>query len=152
MEKIIEWQAPDHELPERPTDWYLSVGVVGVAISVASFILGNLLFAIFCLLATASIIIHMAKKPESIEFSITDSGIQMRHDFFPYGKLRSFWIDHEKNKNDMVIHSNRSVLPHLVVPIRDVDPEEVREKLRRHIPEIYEHKNLIDKSIDYLGF
>ncbi len=150
--KIIEWQAPDHELPERATDWYISVVVIGISASVASLFLNNFLFAVFCLLSTISIIIHAAKKPEMLDFAITSRGIQIRHDFFPYAKLHSFWIDHENNKNDIILHSDRAVLPHLIVPIRDVDPEYIRMELRKHLPEKYAHKNLFDKALEYMGF
>jgi hypothetical protein len=92
--KIVEWQAPDHELPVRPADWYISVLVVGISVSIAAMFLNNILFAIFCLLSTGSIIIHAAKKPEMLDFAITTRGIQIRHDFHPYAKIHSFWIDH----------------------------------------------------------
>ncbi len=150
--KIIEWQAPDHDLPNKPVDWYISVVVVGISISVASLFLHNLLFAIFCLLSTISIIIHMAKKPEIIDFSLTTQGVWIRHDFFPYSKLHSFWINHAKNKDEIILHSDRNVLPHLIVPIKDVDPEYVRVELKRHIPERYAHKNFFDIALEYLGF
>ena len=150
--KIIEWQAPDHDLPIKAADWYISVIVIGLSISVASLFLHNLLFAVFCLLATISIIIHAAKKPEMIDFSLTTQGIQIKHDFFPYGKLYSFWINHQKNKNEIILHSDRTVLPHLIVPIRDVDPEDVRMLLKQHVPERHAHKNLFDITLEYLGF
>ena len=150
--KILEWQAPDHELPTKESDWYISVIVIGVSISIASLFLNNLLFAIFCLLATFSIIIHMAKKPEIIDFSITTRGIQIRHDFFPYAKLHSFWIDHEKEKEEIILLSDRAVLPHMIVPIRDIDPEQLRLVLRQYLPERYVHKNLFDRALEYLGF
>ena len=150
--KIIEWQAPDHELPTRAADWYISVIVVGISISIGAIFLNNILFAIFCLLSTASIVIHAAKKPEMIDLIITSRGIQIRHDFFHYNNLHSFWIDDDNGKNDIILHSDRNVLPHLIVPIRGVDPEVVRLELRRHLPEKYAHKNLFDKALDYLGF
>lgn len=150
--KIIEWQAPDHELPTRAADWYISVIVVGVSVSIASLFLDNFLFAVFCLLSTISIIIHAAKKPEMLDFAISNRGIQIRHDFFPYDKLHSFWIDQEKDKNDIILHTDRNVLPHLIIPIKNVNPEFVRNELRKHLPEKYAHKNLLDKALEYLGF
>ncbi len=150
--KIIEWQAPDHELPTRATDWYISVIVVGVSVTIASFLLNNPLFAIFCLLSTISIIIHAAKKPEMIDFSVSSHGIQIRHDFFPYNKLHSFCIDHEKGRNEIILHTDRNILPHLIIPIRGVDVEFVRGELRRHLPEKYVHKNFFDHALEYVGF
>ncbi|MDO8493173.1 MAG: hypothetical protein Q7S19_01350 [bacterium] len=150
--KIIEWQAPDHELPIRATDWYISIVVIGVSASVAALFLGNFLFAIFCLLSTVSIIIHTAKKPEMIDFAITSQGMQIRHDFFSYNNLHSFWIDNDKGKNEIILHSDRNVLPHLIIPIRGVETEYVRMELRRHLPEKYAHKNFFDRSLEYLGF
>ncbi len=150
--KIIAWQAPDHDLHEKAVDWYLSVVAIGTSVAVASFFLNNFIFAIFCILATISIVIHAAKKPEMIDFAITTQGLQIKHDFFPYDTLHSFWINHKKNKGEIIIHSDRAVLPHLIIPIGEMDQEHLRIELRRHIPERYEHKNLFDFALEYLGF
>ncbi len=149
-QKIISWQAPDHELPEKPADWFISVMVVGLAVTIGALFVNNILFAVFAFLATLSIIIHVAKKPEIIDIHLTTEGIEIRHDFFPYRKLHSFCINHTKNKNELLLHSDRSVLPHLIVPIKDVNPEHIRAELRHYIPEVYAHKNLIDKFLEYL--
>ncbi len=150
--KIIEWQAPDHELPERATDWYISVIVIGISAAIASLFLGNPLFSIFCVVSTASIIIHMAKKPEWIDFSVGTRGVQIRHDFFPYKNLHSFWIDNENGKNEIILLSDRNVLPHLIVPIRGIDAETIRLELRKYLPEREVHKNLLDKALEWMGF
>ena len=147
--KIISWQAPDHDLTEKSADWYISVIVIGVAVAIASLLVDNLLFAIFSLLATTSIIIHVAKKPELIDIHLTTEGIEIRHDFYPYGKLHSFWIENNKGRDELLLHSDRAVLPHLVVPIRDAHPEDIRGELRQHIPERQTHKNLADKILEY---
>ena len=150
--KLLTWHAPDHDLPVKAADWYISITVIGVAISIAALFLNNLLFAIFILLATGSVILHAAKKPEMIEISISAQGIQIRHDFYPYSKLHSFWINHEKHKDEILLHSDRAVLPHMIVPIRDVNTEWVRTELRIHLPERAAHKNQIDHAQEYLGF
>ena len=151
-QKILSWYTPDHDFPEKPSDWYISVCVIGLAIAIASLFVNNLLFAIFAILSTGSIILHAAKKPEMIEVAISVQGIQIRHDFYPFSKLHSFWINHEKHKDEIILHSDRAVLPHLIIPIRDVNPEWVRAELRMHIPERAAHKNLIDRLQEYLGF
>lgn len=148
--KIISWSAPDHDLPERPFDWFISVVVIGLAITIASLFVSNLLFAIFAFLATMSVIIHAAKKPEQIDIHLTTQGVEIKHDFYPYSKLHSFWIDHKKGKDELLLHSDRAVLPHLIVPIRDIHPEYIRAELKRYIPERYAHKNLVDKLLEYL--
>ncbi|MBI3633173.1 MAG: hypothetical protein HY226_02680 [Candidatus Vogelbacteria bacterium] len=150
--KIISWQAPDHDLPEKPLDWFISVTVVGVAITIASLFVSNITFAIFSFVATISIIIHIGKKPELIDIHLTPDGVEIRHDFYPYRKLHSFWIDREKDNPELILHSDRTVLPHIIVPLRDINPEYVRAELRQHITERYAHKNLVDKFLEYLGF
>jgi hypothetical protein len=86
-----------------------------------------------------------------IDYSIGSRGIKIRHDVYLYVKIHSFWIDHEKNKNDLILHTENNFLPHLIIPIRGVDPELVRMELRRHLPEKYAHKNFFDRASEYLA-
>lgn len=150
--RIISWQTPDHDLPEKPVDWYISVTIIGIAVAIASIFVNNLLFAIFALLATVSLMIHVAKKPEIIDIHLTSQGVEIKHNFYPYSNLHSFWIDHKKNKDELILHSDRAILPHLIIPIRDVPTEVIRLELRQHLVEKFAHKNLVDKLLEYFEF
>ena len=48
---IIAWEAPEYYHTDKTADWFWTLGIITVTIVIVSLLLGNILFAIFVLIA-----------------------------------------------------------------------------------------------------
>ena len=151
-ESIIRWESLEHDLEPKTSDWYISLIVIGVSIIIASVLADNLLFAIFAILAICAIIIHTSKKPEMLNFEITQHGIQADKEFIPYPRIHSFCVRDIGGKNELIIRTDKFILPFTIIHLGEVPPGLVRNTLLRNLDEVYRIESLPEKALRYLGF
>lgn len=151
-EAIIRWSSLEHDLAPKTSDWYISLIVIGTSITIASVLADNLLFAIFSVLAIGAIIIHTSKEPEMLDFAITQHGIKADKEFIPYPTIHSFCIREVGGKNELIIRTDKFLLPYTIIHLENVPPGLVRNTLLRNIDEIYRSESLPEKALRHLGF
>ena len=154
MEKTeIFWSAQEYEQPKKSSDWFWGLGILTLALAIASLLLKNLLFAIFIVLAGFAAALYGARKPRTIKFSVTARGIQIADRFYPYESLRSFWLRYDPpRKKELEIISKKLFMPRFVLPLGDADPNEVRSVLERVLKEEEVEESLAEIVAERLGF
>ncbi|MBP6854723.1 MAG: hypothetical protein KBD26_00355 [Candidatus Pacebacteria bacterium] len=147
------WQALEYEYRERKVDWYWALGIIAVSTCIASFIFKNYLFGIFIILASVSIAIFSVKKPDLVTYTIDEKGIRIGSYFFPYHKIKAFWIGEHESHNELIIHIDRAILPHITILIpENVDTDGLKEFLLKYMKEEELHEPGLHKILDNLGF
>jgi hypothetical protein len=149
---ILEWQALEYDPTEKSSDWFWTIGIAGGIGIVLAIIFKNFLFAIVLLLGTFTMMMYGARKPELITFSISSKGIRAKNDLYPFKNLLGFAIRSGEGPDKLMIHSNRIFLPHIILPIEDIDPELIRERLSVMLPEEIFEETFIDLLVERLGF
>lgn len=153
MERYITWEAYEHEPRERRSDWFWAVGIITLAVAVTSILFQNILLAVFIILGAFSLMLLASRKQELVQFSITDAGIQVGKVLYVYPSLEGFWIDETVPKRpQLLVKSKKVLMPLLVIPLGEVDPDTVSPYLLRHIPKEELHEPLVQKIVEYLGF
>lgn len=125
----IEWEAPEYEFVEKNADWFWVVGIVTITLVVLSYLFSNFLLAVFSILAGFTVVMYGARRPRIVEFSITRRGIQIGDKIYLYDSLKSFWVDDNQYRQILILESEKVIMPHIVVPLFNVEPDKVRETL-----------------------
>jgi hypothetical protein len=135
-EEIFSWTIDEYERHERGPLWYAIASLVGVALVLYSVISQNFLFAVIIIMAGVIIGLSTLREPKKVLFQMTTRGIGVGSSFTPYKSMRSFWIIYEPpmTKN-LYIDFGSAITPHLIVPLEDQDPLEVREALLEFLRE-----------------
>jgi len=150
---ILEWNAPEHEHKERSSDWFWSVGIISIAISIVSIIIGNIIFGILILVSAFSLALFINRKPEDTHVLVNEKGIQDNKIFYPFETLSEFWIDTEHPHKKIILESKKALMPLIVVPIGDeVDTNKLRSHLENYLKEEYHSLPLVEKILEYFGF
>lgn len=154
VETIISWEILEHEPRPKSADWTWVVSIIGGAMAIASIIFGNLLFAIFIIIATFSIILYGHKEPELLQVEINRKGIRVNNEFFPYPTIDSFWMDDERGYQVLTILSKkRSILPHIRIRMpEDISMDELRDELLNHIDEDYHPPTFTESLAHFFQF
>ncbi len=151
MEKI-SWIAPEYLHTEKTSDWYWIVGIVTVSVAVISVILNNIIFAVLVLVSGFMLTLYASRPPRHIKITLQNTGITVDDTFHPYTTLESFWVETREDHPRVILKSTRKLIPHFVLLLTKVDPEEVQETLLHHLPEVEQTEPFFEKLFFYLGF
>ena len=151
QEPQISWVAHEHVHLKRSADWYWAVGLLSFAIALASFIFDNVLFGALILISAFTLMLHAARGPQLYKYEVTSRGIVAHTSLYPYETIQSFWIHEEYHPKRLVIKSKRTVLPHITIPLGEMEPSEVRQLLRPKLKEERHDPSLSEVISDYLN-
>ncbi len=148
----LTWIAKEYEHRERSIDWFWAVGVVAIALAVISIIFHNLLFAVFIIIATVTLLLYALRHPRDMRHELNERGIMIDSTLFPYKTLDSFWIVDHTLPNKLLVKSQKIFMPYLVLHIENIRSEEVRDFLLQYIEEEELHESVAQKLMESLGF
>ncbi|HPS21450.1 MAG TPA: hypothetical protein PLO44_01425 [Candidatus Paceibacterota bacterium] len=155
---LFSWSALEYEEKERSVDWFWALGVIVVAGSVASILFKNYFFAMLLIIAGILLGFFAIKKPETVNYALTNKGFKMKTRLYPYEELKAFWIQIEVPKKDikkpiLFLKSKRIFLPILSIPIDEEIAPKIKEILsNKNIPEEEMHDHISDRIMENLGF
>ncbi|MDP6387920.1 MAG: hypothetical protein QGG63_01435 [Candidatus Pacebacteria bacterium] len=150
----LQWSAFEHEHIHKNSDWFWALGIVAIAGAVMAIIFNNILFAIVILLGAFVLGIHASKRPNRVDFKIIQRGIVIGNVLHPYSSLESFWVEDvdENTAPKLLIKSKKLLAPHIIIPIEDVSPNDVRNYLLEYLVEEEDSESLVQKIMEFFGF
>ena len=148
----LEWSALEYEDKDHNTDWFWALGIIVIAISIASIIYQNYFFAMLIILSGVLIAVFAVKKPEMVHYEINQKGLMIKNRLYPYEKIKSFWVQIEKTPT-LFIKSERLFLHIISLPIeKDLADKIKNMMLSKQLPEEEMHAHISEKIMESLGF
>ncbi len=148
----IEWQAPEYEDKKRSIDWFWALGIIVVAGSITSIIFGDYFFAILLILGGLMLGFFATQKPGMVTYEMTEKGIKINTEFYPFKNMKSFWIQMEP-KFILFIKIDRFFMPIISMPIEMDKAEEINKlMIENNIPEEEMKPHMSENIMDNLGF
>ena len=149
----LEWKAYEYFFMEKSSDWFWSVGVVALTAIIIASIFGDFLFAIVIAVSTFTLLVYAMRRPKLIPLLINREGISVNKVFYSYSFLTSFWVDKsDPQLPKILIKSKKILMPLIVVPIEEIDPDTVREFILNYMQEEELAEPVTQKIMEYLGF
>ncbi len=153
-EKIfLSWTAPEYVHYEKSQLWFLGAGVIMGLLVVYAIIVKQWLMAAAFVAAAIALFRFTQIRPELREHSISNKGVKIGKNFFPYSKIKSFWIIDTTDVKTLNLESLRKLLPILKIQLQDIDSQKLREILKKYLPEQEGREDdLIDKFSRWIKF
>lgn len=149
----IVWETPEYIYHPKSPDWYWAVGIVSLALVLVAIFTGNLLFAIFAVVAGFTVALWGARKPKIIAIRLDGNAIAVEGRRYPYQDIVSFWIHYNPPwVKEISFVTKSAFLPYLRVPIGNENPAQIRAFFIRFIPEKIQEESLIDIVARVLRF
>lgn len=153
MEKIITWRAEEYELRHKSVDWYWALWIIAVSLAITAILFSNILLAVLVIVAAFTVSLFAGREPNIFEYSITTTGVKIHTTLYKYVSIQSFWIEELPNRQPRILlRSKKFLMPYIVVPIQDVDPDLIRETLKNYLKEEEQNLSLLHYFFEYLGF
>jgi len=147
----INWQTFEYIPQDKSVDWYWIIWILAIGIAVTAYLFNNLLFGILILISAFSLSLYASRKPDLLNFILSERGLHIGSKFFPFKNLKSFWVEEEERK--IIFQAQNKTTPLLVVPFSPkVDRDHLREYLLKRLKEVEQHETLSQKIMEKLGF
>jgi hypothetical protein len=150
---VFSWQAPEYEYIEKHPKWYWVMGVVLLAIIIYAIVTNSILMAITFILIGMLGYFFAEREPIVIRMEINPEGVIADRIMYEYSDLKSFWIFYEVDAGFKVLslHSQKTFLPHIHIPIGDANPILIREMMIHYLPEIRQEMTIVDRLSLLIG-
>ena len=149
----LAWEALEYEFKEKSPDWYWMIGIIAVALIAIAVYMQNILFAVIIMLGAFSFALLSARHPDHVKFAITSRGIKINGSIYLYKDLDSFWIEYDPpHQKELIIISKRAIMPHISIPLADIDPNEARAHLIKFLEEKHHEESLTEILMRFIGF
>jgi hypothetical protein len=152
MAEEITWTAPEFNYTPKGPDWYWTLGIITAALVVIAFLVGNVLFAVVLIIGGLGLGYQAGNRPDIIEIVVDESGVRLKDTLYPYSSLDSFRIERNEHEQKLILKSEKTFMPYIIISINDVDPEQLRHYLLQFIPEEQHKEPTSLKIMEYLGF
>ena len=149
----IEWQTPEYIHHEKGRDWYLVAIIIAVGVVAAEVVVGNFLIIVLTIIAITTFLLVAIRKPRIIPVRINASGVRIDTLFYSYAGLKQFSVVESIVVHKLILESTKSLSPYIIIPLGEgVEPDHVRELLKKHIGEIELHEPISHLLLERLGF
>ncbi len=148
----ISWSAPEYIHTEKNTDWYWIVGIVSITLALVSVLLENSILGILIIVASFTLTLYSTRKPKNIHIELLPTGIKVHESIYFYTNLESFWIEEHQLTPRILFKTTKKIAPYITILLGSANPDEVRDELLIHLPEVKHSEPFIEKLLIYFGF
>ena len=145
--ETLKWEILEHEHKENEAGWFWALGIIAVSVSIASFIYGNILFAIFIIIAGITVGVYATKPPQMLHIEVSDKNISITGRVILFSELISFSID----RNKLIFEEKDWWKQLLIIPMHHEDIITVTNFLKNHLPEGKHREPLSHQIMEHLG-
>ena len=150
------WEMNEYEHKERSVDWFWAVGIIAFVVIVLAIIFKNYPLSLLILIGTITLLYVSSRKPKPVQITITDRYIKIGEEEKYYQDIRSFWIEMKKDVTKepvLLVLTKKNFMPMIGIPLpREINTEELRQKLLKHAPEKEMAESSIYEMMEKLGF
>ena len=144
-ESHVSWETWEYPPHERSRAWFVLAAIAGAILLVIAITSVNYLFAIIILLMGVILLINGLRHPDRVEVHVTDQGVVVGDHYYDYKDIKDFSIIYEPPEIKLLyIDFNRLLDPMVVIPLEDVDPNDVRDSL---LPYVFENLKREDETL-----
>ena len=138
---LLKWLFPSFQQHERGLTWYITAGIVAIALFVYSIVTKNFLFAIIIILIAIIVIGKDFVSPHQVQFTVDEDNVTIGDRTYRFREFATFWLAYEPPQVKMLYLEFKSgVRPSYPIPLVNENPLRVRSVLQKYIREDLERE------------
>ncbi len=150
--KSISWRAAEYEFREKSFLWYVVVGIVAAVFLGVALWQKNFFFGIFVLIAGAMIVFFANRKPNIMDFEVSESVVVTGTRVFHLDDFTEFSLhDRPGRLDEIIFKKNTSFNPYVRIPVDTRTASQVRALLAGRMPEVEFEDSTLDALVDWFG-
>ncbi len=151
LKTFLVWQAPARLYKTRDKEFYSTLGAIAFLIAVILLFIKEW-FAIVLVISVAFLAYVFATiKPEDIEYQITNKGLVVAGNNYPFGELARFWFEEKMNQKILLVERPTAFPYRLTIPLGQVEPKKIKELLVKYLPFEQPEKTWMENAGEWLS-
>ena len=153
LPSLFSWEASEYIEHAHGIGWY--VGLIAATlglVAVLVFIVKEFFSAIVVLLMVAAIVVYAHRKPRSLRYAVSDSGIMIGDKSYPYSDFKSFAIVGTQSLMTVELDPIKRFMPRLSMVLDPQQAEAIAETLQSHLPREDRQADFMDRLAHSLKF
>lgn len=148
----VEWKAYEYE--NRIGTKYGIWAIEGIALLLVLYgiVARSYLFMAFVVIAFTLLYFFAKRTPRLMTYSVTPQGVCAGGKRVDYSNLQSFWIFEELHISEVSLETKNKFQRFMALPLGDINPDTLREVLKRYLPEKQQEGTVTDQIARILGF
>ncbi|MFH1405516.1 MAG: hypothetical protein ABIH21_05510 [Patescibacteria group bacterium] len=129
-EVLVRWEVDEYPKHQRSALWFTISGIIGIVLIIYAIVTANFIFAVIILMIGVIMVASSMKEPDKLNVVITNTGIVIGDLFYSYVGIRDFSLVYNPPHTKLLyLDFVTAWRPMISVPLENVDPNEVRERL-----------------------
>jgi hypothetical protein len=105
------------------------------------------------ILAAVLLLVYSVRKPEIVNFEVSDKDLKIKDEVYLYSDMVNFWIDKKHPHKRLLINTNKLLAPLVDIPLPDeVNEEAIKNLLSEKVKEEEIKEPVSHRIMEYLGF
>ncbi|MDI6734568.1 MAG: hypothetical protein QMD50_03765 [Patescibacteria group bacterium] len=149
----ISWRAAEYDFIQKDVSWYWIVIGVAAALILIAIWQKNVFFAIFIAIATMVVIFFGRRRPQILDFKISEEEIIIGKLHHKFDVFENFSLRKRPGRLDeIVLKKKKTFNPFLKIPIDSTLAQDARVLLLDKLPEVEYSESLVEIFSDWMGF
>ncbi|OGY63995.1 MAG: hypothetical protein A3I89_00095 [Candidatus Harrisonbacteria bacterium RIFCSPLOWO2_02_FULL_41_11] len=153
----IIWEAPEFEYRHKSVDWYWASIIAAALIFLLAIFMGNILFAIFVVMAETMLIFWAKQYPENIRFKLDRKGLHLgTMKFYEYEDFEGFHIieraGEDGDAGKLIFKTKSKLHPYIKILFAGENASKIKNFLKQYLGEVEYEESLTDGISKMIGF
>ena len=148
--ELFSWSAPARPFKKRDREYYVTVVAIASIVGLILFIAEGIMPVILLVSLIFLFYIINTVEPENISYKITTKGIKFAETLNGWSILKSYCFSRRLD-NDLLILQTTSLTGRLEMVINTADKENIKEILKKYLPEEEVEPTFLDKTTNWIG-
>lgn len=132
---LAEWTFPEFTKYKKTRGWYFGITIFLLVLVLVGIFTQSYLFLLIIALVILIYYIRSRREPATINFGITEDGLEVGEAFYPYKNIKNFWIIYEPPEVKNLYVSFKVLRPSLSIALLNQNPIKIRKILLNYLQE-----------------
>jgi hypothetical protein len=149
----MKWSSPEYIHHDKDLSWYFLIAMIVIIIVIISLWQRNFLFAVFTIIAAATLIAWARRQPNIIHFELDGNGLKIENDFYPKEVFTKFAVKNiDAQWSKLLLQKKHKIAFDLVIPVPVDNIDSVRSQCLNLWTETEYQESLVDELAEWLRF
>jgi hypothetical protein len=149
----VSWVASEYVGHEKSNSWFIKLGAGGLVLAAIVYLVTrDFVSTVVVAIMTAIFGSFAARKPQRIEYSVDNSGLQVGPKNYPYNDFKSFSVLEEVGHSSIVLMPLKRFMPSITIYFDAKDQDQIVSILSGHLPLENRQHDLTDRLMHKIRF
>jgi hypothetical protein len=149
----VQWSASEYIHNQKNPLWYMGLGLVSGLIALILFLVTqDMVSVVIVVIATLLLGVSGAKKPSTLNYKITSTGIHIGNKLYRFEDIKSFSLIDDGAISSIHITPLKRFMPALTIYYPPEEEENIFQSLGNHIPHEERRADAVDRLMKRIRF